>query len=605
MTATGEAKASIHRAKVTRRWREGTFEFITFHAPEIGRSARAGQFLQVLPRTAQGEFFLPRPMSILDASEAEVSFAFKVFGYGTARLKEIVVDDLIQVLGPVGKPWPLPAPGGKVAILAGGVGFPPLYFLARTLIEKGWHPEDIVYFFGARTAGDIGGLDRIRDLGVDLRVSTDDGTEGFHGNCVRACETLLDDDDGTGWSLHACGPTAMLQSAVQLGTRIGSSVQVSLETPMACGVGVCVGCMTPRRCSDSGSGGRKYATVCADGPVFDGAELDWSVIAREHASVPRPPEPVPDEEPVDISVQIGTCRMANPVVVASGTFGYGSEYHGVIDVGEIGGVITKSVSEKPRIGNPPPRIREVPGGMLNAIGLQNVGVEAFLEEKLPFFEDLATRLIVNVVGHDPDEYLRVLDRLAGQPRIDAIELNLSCPNVEGGMRFSSDPGVLSEFVGQARERCEYPLIVKLTPNVTDVAVVARAAEDAGADAVSLVNTLVGLAIDLDRRRSWLANVTGGYSGPAIKPVALAQTWQVASAVGIPVLGGGGIMTASDACEFHVAGASAISVGTATFVDPVVPIRVARGIEDWLRSQGCRSLKEVVGTLSVNAYGAVD
>lgn len=582
-------------APVMDRRRDGGFWVLELDAPGLAGRAQPGQFLQVVPPSYEGEFFLPRPMSILSVGEGRIAFAFRVIGRGTRRLTTLEPGETLRVFGPVGRPWPVPEEE-RLLLLGGGVGFPPLYYLARELISAGRSPDSLVYVLGGREAEDLGHLPELRALGVDLRIATDDGSAGTRGTCIDVAREVLGSSPA-GWAMLACGPTPMLAAAARLGRELDCPTTVSLETPMACGVGVCVGCMTPLACA-SGTGLR-LAAVCAAGPVFSATELDWAAIEREHAPVvvrDRSEPSAAGEPAVDLRVDLGGIPLANPVVVASGTFGYGAEYHRVIDVARIGGVITKSVSELPRVGNPAPRIREVPGGMLNAIGLQNVGVEAFLAEKLPFFEGLETRLIANVVGHDEDEYLRVLDRIAHQPRIDGVELNLSCPNVAGGMRLASDPETIERFVRRARVHCDYPMIVKLTPNVSDPATVALAAESGGADALSLVNTLVGLAIDLRRRRPWIANGTGGYSGPAIKPVALAQTWKVAQAVRIPVLGGGGIVTAEDACEFLVAGASAVAVGTTTFVDPTAPIRIAVGIGEWLGAEGHRRVSDAVGTL---------
>ena len=448
-----------------------------------------------------------------------------------------------------------------------------------------------MFIIGARSGSELLYVDRIRALNVEVEIATDDGSRGFHGSAVELMEEILERRNEVEWRVQACGPTPMLAALARAVSERGLSAEVSLETPMACGVGACMGCAVPL--DPEGTLKDKLAILCEQGPVYDAAEPDWPALMQQV----RPASADQGQErSVELSTEFAGIEMANPVVLASGTFGYGAEYGRVIDLDRVGAVITKSVSEKPRIGNPAPRIRELPTGMLNAIGLQNVGVDRFIQEKLPLFDGLSTRLIVNVVGHDEDEYLRVLDRLAGHSRIDGIELNLSCPNVEGGMRIATDPATIERVVHAARECCDFPLIVKLTPNVTDIASVARAAEAGGADAISLINTLVGMAIDLDTRRPWISRGTAGYSGPGVKPVALAMTWLVTQAVSIPVLGGGGIGTAEDACEFLVAGASAVSIGTTSFVDPGAAIRIADGIAKWLRGQGCRSVTEVVGTL---------
>jgi dihydroorotate dehydrogenase (NAD+) catalytic subunit len=299
----------------------------------------------------------------------------------------------------------------------------------------------------------------------------------------------------------------------------------------------------------------------------------------------------------DLSVRVGPLRLKNPVLTASGTFGYGLEFLPFFDLGALGGIVVKGLSPKPRKGNPPERIVETPSGMLNAIGLQNVGVDAFIAEKLPRLRAYDTAVVANVFGSTESEYVQVCRKLDDAPGVAAIELNVSCPNVEhGGMVFGTDPTALGRVTSACRNATRLPLIVKLSPNVTDIRVTARAAEEAGADAVSLVNTFVGMAIDVDRRRPVLANVSGGLSGPAIRPLAVWLTWQVRRAVRIPIVGIGGIMTARDALEFILAGASAVQVGTANFIHPDAAVRVARGLESYLRDQGIGTVGELVGAL---------
>jgi dihydroorotate dehydrogenase (NAD+) catalytic subunit len=297
-------------------------------------------------------------------------------------------------------------------------------------------------------------------------------------------------------------------------------------------------------------------------------------------------------------VTLGPLRLKNPVVAASGTFGYGTELLPYLDLSDLGGFVTKGLSLRPRPGNAPQRTCETASGMLNAIGLANVGVEAFLQEKLPALHVYDTVVIANVFGETLDEYVAVSERLNGARGLHAIELNLSCPNTEkGGIAFGVDPAVISEVVRAVRRAApDLPLIVKLTPNITDIAAAGRAAREGGADILSLVNTFLGMAIDLEARRPVLNNEVGGLSGPAIKPLALYMVHRVASEVGLPVLGMGGIESAEDALEFMVAGSGAVQIGTATFHDPGALVRVIHGIEDWCRRRGVAAVRELVGTL---------
>lgn len=280
----------------------------------------------------------------------------------------------------------------------------------------------------------------------------------------------------------------------------------------------------------------------------------------------------------DLSVTIAGIKFKNPVIAASGCFGYGQEYAEIFDLNKLGGIVTKGISLRPRQGNKTPRIVETPAGMLNAIGLQNVGLEVFIEGKLPFLQKLDTKIIVNIYGEKIEEYAELAEKLSVEKGISFLEANISCPNVKkGGMIFGHDPEVVFKLVKEVKRNSKLPVIVKLSPNTDKIVEVARSAEDAGADAVSLINTVLGMAIDVDKRKPVLANITGGLSGPAIKPIALRMVWQVARSVKIPVIGIGGITNYSDALEFMIAGAAAIQVGTANFVNPTVMLEIIEGL----------------------------
>ena len=291
--------------------------------------------------------------------------------------------------------------------------------------------------------------------------------------------------------------------------------------------------------------------------------------------------------------------MKNPVMTASGTFGYGEEFADFIDITRIGGIIVKGTTLHKREGNPYPRMAETPSGMLNAVGLQNKGVKYFSDHIYPRIKDIQTHMIVNVSGSAIEDYVKTAEIINELDKIPAIELNISCPNVkQGGMAFGVTTKGVSEVVQAVRSAYKKTLIVKLSPNVTDIAEMARAAEANGADSVSLINTLLGMAIDAERRRPILSTVTGGMSGAAVKPIALRMVWQVAKAVNIPVIGLGGIMNWKDAVEFMLAGASAVQIGTANFIDPAITIKVMDGINDYLERHGCKSVSEIIGALEV-------
>jgi dihydroorotate dehydrogenase (NAD+) catalytic subunit len=299
----------------------------------------------------------------------------------------------------------------------------------------------------------------------------------------------------------------------------------------------------------------------------------------------------------DLTVHIGPLRLKNPVMTASGTFGYGTEYTRYFDPARLGGLVTKTVTLAPREGNSMPRLAETPAGMLNSIGLANVGVDRFLSEKLPALEGLDTVVVANVAGNTVEETAEAAARVAVHPRVDAVEVNVSCPNVrQGGLAFGTDAAATEAVTDAVRRAVRKPVIVKLTPNVTSITDIARAAEAAGADALSLINTVVGMAIDVDTRRPLIARVTAGLSGPAIRPIAVAKVYQVRRAVSLPLIGIGGIMTGRDAVEFLLAGATAVQTGTLQFVEPDGPMRVLEGLRQYCREKGIAAIRDLVGAL---------
>jgi len=306
-----------------------------------------------------------------------------------------------------------------------------------------------------------------------------------------------------------------------------------------------------------------------------------------------------DPASIRLDVQLGRLHLTNPIAVASGTFGYAREMAGLIDVRRLGAILPKTITQSPRAGNPPPRTVETTGGMLNSIGLDNDGIEAFVEHQLPYLASLGTVIIVSIAGKTRDEFTRMAARLDGIPGVAALELNISCPNVSGGVDFGTDPRMCEKVVAGVREACALPVLAKLTPNVTDVTVIARAAESGGADAISLINTCLGMAVDWRRRRPILGNVLGGLSGPAIKPIALRVVYQVAAAVNVPLMGIGGIATIDDVMEFLLAGATAVQIGTANFYNPTVSIQLLDALPAALAELGATSVGDVVGTMGCN------
>ena len=304
--------------------------------------------------------------------------------------------------------------------------------------------------------------------------------------------------------------------------------------------------------------------------------------------------------PLALGVRLGGLELKNPVMTASGTFGYGEEFALFCDLNRLGAIVVKGLSLKPRAGNPSPRIMETPCGMLNAIGLQNIGVRSFIDDKLPYLRGLDVAVIANIFGETVDEYRRITEILSGVKGVHGIEINISCPNVKkGGIAFGANPDFAADVTSKVRAETALPVIVKLTPNVTDITEIALAVEAAGADAVSLINTLTGMSVDIERRRPHLANITGGLSGPAVKPVALRMVWQVVRCLKIPVIGIGGIVTAADALEFLIAGAMAVEIGTANFINPAVTMGILDGIEAYMIRHKIGRIDELIGSLKTD------
>jgi len=320
---------------------------------------------------------------------------------------------------------------------------------------------------------------------------------------------------------------------------------------------------------------------------------------RSQESESRTSQTATRNQNIDTEIHLAGLALKNPVMVASGTFGYGKEYAQFVDLNQLGAIVVKGISLHPMDGNPPPRLAETPAGLLNSIGLQNVGLEGFISSKLPFLEGIDSLVIVNILGHTIEEYVVLARELSKHSRVDALEINISCPNVDkGGLAFGTDRQSTFDVVQAVRQVTHLPLITKLSPNVTNIAAIAQSAQEAGTDAVSLINTVLGMAIDIHQRKPALARIVGGLSGPAIKPIAVRMVWQVSQAVDIPIIGMGGIMNAEDAIEFLLAGASAISIGTAHFVDPETPIKVLKGIEEYMMKYQFHKITEIIGNLNI-------
>ena len=499
-----------------------------------------GQFAGLYPNDPSK--LLPRPISICrwEPDSGELQFVFRVAGAGTASLAAQKTGDKVDMLGILGNGYDLGKLAGKrVLLLGGGIGIPPMVELAAAL--NGIPGSEVKAVMGYRDSS-LFLTEELKKYG-NLLIATEDGSVGTKGNVLDAVR----ENGVTADAVCACG----------MRHEDGEDRQ-----PFPC---------TEREDLHGRPGVRRRG----------GGDL-----MREETYRSKP----------DMTVNIAGVELKNPVMTASGTFGSGMEYSEFVDLNHLGAVVTKGVANKPWEGNPTPRVAEVYGGMLNAIGLQNPGIDVFIERDLAFLKQFDTKVIVNVCGHTEEEYLEVVERLADEP-VDMLEINVSCPNVkQGAIQFGQDPGCLEDITAKIKRIAKQPVIMKLTPNVTDISVMARAAEAGGADAISLINTITGMKIDIEKRRFVLANRTGGLSGPAIKPVAVRMVWQAAQAVKIPIIGMGGIASAEDAVEFMLAGASAVAVGAMNFHDPYLTQKVVDGMEQYLMRHNIQTVRELTGAV---------
>lgn len=587
----------------------GGVRLLVLDAEKIATAAGPGQFVNVyLP--SPGAFFLPRPFSIMESDEGRISILYKVIGIGTSIMSRWNPGHRVKLLGPLGNPLRIPQGKKSIILVAGGIGLPPIFFTLSSSV-KGLHniPELDGFFYGVAEKSQLYLIDRIRTLASRVFVSTDDGSTGAKGVVTDQLEEYLKGSQDLSTSLiAACGPRGMLGSIAQLADQAGVPAFFSVEERMACGTGVCQGCAVQVR---EGAKKNRFLRVCKDGPWFETSVLHEKALAVRQVDVAgrekmdatspfqiqHPIRESSDAEAGNIDMSVDICpglKTSNPLLIASGTFGYGLDYGSLWPADLPGGIITKAVTLEPRTGNPPPRISEVMGGMLNSIGLQNPGLDKFLDEILPKLENLGTKIIVNIAGNSADEYAILARELSTGP-VDALEVNISCPNVkEGGLLFGSSPGMTEKITGTIRKETDLPLLIKLTPAVSDIAEIASAAERGGADAVSLINTLPAISVDLENRAPLLGNVLGGLSGPAVKPVALALLLKTLGSIRLPVIGGGGITSGRDALEFLGLGASAIQVGTALFADPLAPGTILESMKDNLANLGFGSVASFTG-----------
>jgi dihydroorotate dehydrogenase (NAD+) catalytic subunit len=595
--------------KVSESKRSGGYELFSLIDPD-GPEPEPGQFYMLATEQhwdeRNGRPFLPRAISVAETGPTtngiRLDFLIEGIGPGTNRLCNLAPGEHIHLNGPLGNSFSTPRelhqllypadrqvdavrPSGAI-LVGGGIGIAPLALLRRTFAVRNIPTRVLL---GFRDGAHSGGLDELFSC-CEVRLASDDGHVGHHGYVTDLLAAMLEGDDASSAAVYACGPPPMLNAVGKLCIDSGVPCELAMESPMACGYGACFGCTVP-----DGNGG--YARLCVDGPVargrVGGASGGRGVLFFARPTPKAPPEPLqaknpatggrPPDSPSPFGSPVDFCgiELAHPVINASGTFDaiaarrvYGDA---LLEWFPFSAFVSKTITPEPRAGNEPQRIWETPAGMINSIGLPNKGLEGFLTEDLPQLAELPVPLIVSVMATGREEFARLVRGVGERGEVAALELNVSCPNVHSGLIVGEQPAETEALLERLRPLTEKPLIVKLTPNVANPADVAVAAEQGGADAVSLINTLKASAIDPAKGMPGIAAGHGGLSGPAVRPIAIAQLRAVAAAVSIPIVGMGGIATGADAIEFFSAGARLVAVGTENFRDPRAGERVAREI----------------------------
>ena len=545
---------------------------LTFRDPFIASHAKPAQFVNLF--THDDFMLMPRPFGVSEVDGDEVSVIFAVVGHGTEQLAGLQAGDTVDVLGPLGRGFNLKEDANYI-LVGGGLGVPPLIYAAQKLAEHDASFATAV--FGYRN-------DHFAEEYVSRYADWSWSIDDAEGNVVDLLNKLEQGDDLKAYDrkpiILSCGPLPMMKAVADWAAERGIPAQLSMEQRMGCGYGTCVLCTI-----DTVDGRLK---VCSDGPVFTREQLGWGEVtmSANNQSAQGGDNHINLYEPHvwKHHTKVAGLEWKNPVGTASGTFQYAA-VRWFYDVSQLGAVCTKGASPVPWEGNPSPRTAESPAANINAVGLQNPGIDHYLAEDLPKLKAAGAFVISNVAGHCDDDYAAVVEKLADSDA-DMLEINVSCPNVSaGGMSVGTDPVALANLMDRLRPMTDKPMIVKLTPNVTDITVPARAAVEHGADALSMINTLKGMRINIRTGKPIIANVTGGVSGPAVLPVGLAAVYRVRTALPeIPIIGLGGIDSGEKALEYLYAGANAVEVGAAALFDPVAPLRVARELDDLLDSR---------------------
>lgn len=533
-----------------------------------------GQFVEI---SIPG-LYLRRPISVCDIEGNRLTLVIKTVGKGTEAMSKMAPGTTLDLLTGLGKGFDTGRCKRCALLAGGGVGVPPLYLLARRLLKEG---KRVKVALGFNTASEVFYADKFRELGAEVSVATVDGSLGVKGFVTDAIAR----EEMQGWdSWYACGPLPMLKA---LGKALDCHTgEVSMEERMGCGFGACMGCTIetpwgPKR-------------VCKDGPVFDATLMtDYKGNGAIPPALPRDRE---TQVTPDVSTELCGIRLANPIVPASGTFGFGKEFAEIYDLNALGGISIKGTTLNPRFGNLTPRIAETPDGMINSVGLQNPGADVVYSEEVPELrKKYSGCVIANVSGFSIEEYVEACRKADACEGVDIIEVNVSCPNVHnGGMAFGTSAEQAAMVTRAVKAAVKKPVFIKLSPNVTDIVAIAKACEEAGADGLTLINTLLGMRININTGSPVIANRMGGFSGPAVFPVAVRMVWQVSQAVKIPVMGCGGVSTAEEALEMMMAGATAVQVGSANLVDPMASHRIATELPELLRKLKINNIKDIIG-----------
>lgn len=533
-----------------------------------------GQFVEI---SIPG-LYLRRPISVCNIEGNKLTLIFKVVGKGTETMAKMTPGTELDLITALGNGFYTTKTKECAMLAGGGVGVPPLYLLARKLLEEG---KTVKVALGFNTIEEVFYADKFRELGAEVKVATLDGkgdVEGFVTDAIRTPEMQGFDF----W--YACGPLPMLKA---LGRELDCNAgEVSMEERMGCGFGACMGCTIetpwgPKR-------------VCKDGPVFDATlMLEYNGNKTPAPSLPRDRKLT--EQP-KIETELCGITLKNPVIPASGTFGFGQEFAQIYDLNVLGGISVKGTTLNPRLGNPTPRIAETPNGMINSVGLQNPGADEVYSVEVPELRKIYSGCIIaNVSGFSIDEYVEACLKADACKEVDIIEVNVSCPNVHnGGMAFGTSPEQAAAVTKAVKEVVKKPVFIKLSPNVTDIVSIAKACDEAGADGLTLINTLLGMRININTGSPVIANRMGGFSGPAVFPVAVRMVYQVSQAVKIPVIGCGGVSNAEEVIEMMMAGATAVQIGSVNLVDPMAGKRIAEDLPKILTKLKINNIKEIIG-----------